>query len=61
MYLQSVKKYIPLRSVWIAFFLGIAVGFWIGKYFWGWRAVLRISQVAHNDLMGRAGLRGRRR
>ena len=35
--------------------LGFAGGVWVG----GWRAVVRISQVAHRDLMSRAGLRKR--
>lgn len=42
------------------FILGLIVGGFVGNWFGGWRAIMHVSRIAHNDLMGRAGLRRRR-
>jgi hypothetical protein len=47
-------------SVWIAALVAFAAGVYLGMRIGGWRAVLRVSQLAHRDLMTRAGLRSRR-
>jgi hypothetical protein len=42
------------------FIIGLIVGLVVGNWIGGWRAILHVSQIAHRDLMGRAGLRRRR-
>lgn len=40
--------------------VGLILGGLIGNWIGGWRAIMHVSQIAHRDLMGRAGLRRRR-
>jgi len=43
------------------FILGIVVGGlvfgYLGKFYWGWRAIRNVTELAHDDLMRRAKLR----
>jgi len=41
------------------FVIGAIAGLYAGFQLGGWRAVLRISQIAHRDLMTKAGLKRR--
>lgn len=41
--------------------VGAIGGFIVGNWVGGWRAIMHVSRIAHNDLMGRAGLRRRGR
>lgn len=38
---------------------GIICGY-LGKYYWGWRAIRNVTELGHRDLMRRAGLRNKR-
>lgn len=36
--------------------IGLLIGIAVGKWYGGWRAILNVSQVAHQELRRRAGL-----
>lgn len=44
----------------VLYIICLVGGFFVGNWFGGWRAIMHVSRIAHNDLMGRAGLRRRR-
>jgi hypothetical protein len=43
----------------VLYIICLVIGFFVGNWVGGWRAIMAVSRIAHRDLMGRAGLRRR--